>query len=80
MAVLASYIFSLKNINKLVNKLANTVAYNNPYVPSLNVTINSMFNIIVSTLKIKFDSEYIFIFPIPRDIELLNVINIHDII
>ena len=67
-------------MNKLVKIFAKMVAYNKPFVPNLNVTINIMFKIIVNILKMKLDKEYIFIFPIPLDIELQRVIKIQEII
>lgn len=54
--------------------------HSSPFTPSLNVTINNMFRIIVITPKIKFDKEYRFTLPIPLDRALLNPNNMFDMI
>ena len=65
---------------KAVALFAIVFDHKRPFTPSLKLTINRIFNTIVVAPKIKFESEYNFIFPIPLARALLKPINMFEII
>lgn len=65
---------------KAVALFAIVFDHKSPFTPSLKLTINRIFNAIVDAPKIKFESEYNFIFPIPLARALLKPINMFEII